>query len=210
MLDKNKFVLKEQTKMLSAKGVYDIIDADSNQPLGTAAPTKSGFMKTIMGLVLGKDNMSLTIEFRQKSDNALLFSVRRKGLLFKKVQALDAQGQVLGSYKAKKFSLSGGFHIYDKDGKHFAEIKGKMFKSDYKFLTPDGKEMGTVSKTWGGMAKELLTSAGTHVVVIAPAYATDTTAKKLVLGAAIAINTAFKKKGGKGGGGESEESGGDE
>jgi uncharacterized protein YxjI len=52
--------------------------------------------------------------------------VVRLGKMFKKDQVLGADGELVGRYKAKMFSLSGGFHVYDKAGKHIAEIKGKM------------------------------------------------------------------------------------
>jgi uncharacterized protein YxjI len=195
VLEKNKFIVKGQMKALSSKRAYEIADGDSGQTLGMATENV-GFLAMLLGMAMGKDNMSMTIEVRQQSDNALLFSVRRSGLFMKKIQALDAQGQVLGTYKAKMFSLSGGFHVYDKDVKHFCEIKGNMFKAEYKFVTPDGAtEMGSVSRTWGGLAKSLLTGTGTYGVQIAPAFADNTTAKILILGAAIAVDAMFKKKG---------------
>jgi uncharacterized protein YxjI len=209
MLDKNKFVVKAETKGLIAKRTFEILDGDGGQVLGLATE-KAGFLATVLGMAMGKDNMSMTVEVRQKPDNALVFIVRRSGLLFKKVQVLNGQGQVVGSYKAKKFSLSGGFHVYDKDGKHFADIKGKIFKAEYKFMTPDGAtEMGSVSRTWGGLAKALFTGGGTYGVQIEPRYAQDPTAKMLILGAAIAVDTMFKKQVEKSGGG-TVTSGGDE
>ena len=131
----------------------------------------------------------------------------RTGLLFKKDQVLDRHGQVVGRYKAKKFSLSGGFHVYDKDGKHLAEIQGKMLKSEYKFVTPDrSTEMGSVSRTWSGLAKSLFTGGDTYGVQIAPQFANDATAKTLILGATIAVESIFKKKASSAssGGGEEE------
>src|SRR5208283_4965852 len=126
MLDRNKFLVKGQTQVFSSKKTYEIADGDSGQTLGLATQ-KAGLMATLLGMALGKDNMPMTIEIRKKADDALVFSVRRKGFIFKKVQVLDGQGQVMGSYKAKMFSLSGGFHVYDQEGKHVADIKGKMF-----------------------------------------------------------------------------------
>ena len=214
MLNKNKFIVKAQSKLLSSKRTYEIADAESGQTVAAAAPT-SGFMAMLLGTLMGKDKQSVTIHVKQKSDNAVVFSVRRSGLIFKKVQVLDGDGKVIGSYKAKRFSMSGGFHVYDKTGKHFADIKGKMFKSDYKFMTPDGKnEIGSVSKTMGGlggMAKSLLTGSGSYGVQINPAYEDDETAKMLVLGAAIAVDALFTKHG-KGGKGEAagEAGGGDD
>jgi uncharacterized protein YxjI len=208
LADRRKFVVKAQTKMLSSKKTYEIVDADGGEVLALATP-KSGFLAMIFGLIRGKDKKSVTIEVRQKSGNALLFSVRRSGFLFTKIQALDGRGKVVGLYKAKRFSLSGGFHVYDKAGKHFAEIKGKMLKAEYKFVTPDGKEeMGSVSRTWGGMARELFKSAGTYGVEISPEYADDMKAKILILGASIAIDALFKKAGGKKGEEEGDDDGG--
>ena len=134
-------------------------------------------------------------------------------MLHQKVRVFDGEGKVAGTYKTKKFSRSGSFHIYDKDGKHFAEIKGRMFKDEYKFLAPDRTtEMGTVSKQWRGLAKELFAAGPAYGVEIAPAYAEDTRAKMLILGAALAIKGIFSQKAGKGGGkaeegGEEEEGG---
>ena len=102
---------------------------------------------------------------------------------------------MIGRYKAKMFSLSGGFNVYDKDAKHIAEIKGKMFKAEYQFVAPDKKtQMGSVSRTWSGLAKSIFTGGGTFVVQIDPKFATNATAKMLMLGATIALETIFKKK----------------
>ena len=189
LLDQNKFVVKSQGKMFSSKKTYEIVDGESGQTLGTAKDT-TGFIASLLG--------STTIEVRDSSDDKVLFSVGRTGLLLKKDQVLDSQGQVVGRYKAKMFSLSGGFHVYDKDGKHLAEIQGNMFKADYKFVTPDkSAEMGSVSKTWGGLAKSLLTGGGTYGVQIDPKFAKDNTAKTLILGATIAVESIFKKKAAK-------------
>ena len=199
LLDQNKFVVKSQGKAFSSKKSFEILDGESGQLLGTAKDT-TGFLAKLLG--------STTIEVRDASNNAPLFTVGRTGLLLKKDQVLNPQGEVVGRYKAKMFSLSGGFHVYDKDAKHLAEIQGKMLKSEYKFVTPDkSAEMGSVSRTWGGLAKSLLAGSDTYGVQIDPKFAKDPTAKMLILGATIAIESIFKKKAGKssggiGGGGE--------
>jgi uncharacterized protein YxjI len=124
-------------------------------------------------------------------------------------EVLDPEGQVVGRYKGKKFSLSGGYHVYGKEGKHVAEIKGKMLKAEYKFLTPDrSAEMGSVSRTWGGLAKSLGSGDDTYAVQIAPRCAEDPAAKMLILGAALAVESIYKKKGDKGSGGGGVSAGG--
>jgi uncharacterized protein YxjI len=197
MLEKNTFVVKEQAKMFSSRNTYDILD-ESGTALGVAEQKTGGFAK-IMGMLTGAPPTQ--IDFLEKPDNSLVFSVRRRGYLFPKVEVVDAQGKVIGLYKVKKFSLSGGFHVYDGAGKHIAEIRGKMLKSDYTFVAPDGKtEMGKVSKKWAGAMKELFTSADTYGVQIDPAFAEDPNVKMLILGAAVALDCLMSTRGGASGG----------
>jgi uncharacterized protein YxjI len=196
MLERNMFVVKEKAKLFSSRESYDIIDIDG-KVIGTAEQ-QTGTLAKLLGSFLGEP--PTRIEFREKPDDSLVFTVSRNGYVFKKVQVSDAQGTVLGTYKSKRFSLSGGFHVYDKAGKHVAEIRGKMLKAEYTFFAPDGKtEMGKVAKKWGGAMRELFTSADTYGVQIAPAFAEEPTTKMLILGAAVAIDCLFGGKGAKGG-----------
>lgn len=201
MLEQNTFVVKEKAKLLSSRASYEIFDEDG-KPIGTAEQ-KTSALAAIVGMVFGPP--STQIDFLEKPDDSLVFTVRRAGFPFKKVQVLDAQGTVIGTYKAKMFSISGGFHVYDKDGKHVAEIRGKLLKSDYTFFQPDGKtEMGKVSKKWAGAMKEMFSSADNYAVQIDPAFSEDPKVKMLILGAAVAIDALMSTKGGGSGGGESD------
>ena len=201
MLERNTFVVKQKAKMFSSRNSYEILD-ETGSVIGTAEQQTSGLAKMI-GMLTGEP--ATQIDFREKPDDSLVFTVKRSGLLFKKVQVLDAQGAAIGTYKAKKFSLSGGFHVYDGSGKHVAEIRGKLLKSDYTFFQPDGKtEMGKVSKKWAGAMKELFTSADTYAVQIEPAFGDDPKTKMLILGAAVAIDALMSTGGGASDGGESD------
>lgn len=201
MLERNTFVVKQKAKMFSSRNSYEILD-ETGAVIGTAEQQTSGLAKLI-GMIAGEP--ATQIEFREKPDDSLVFTVKRSGLVFKKVQVLDAQGAAIGTYKAKKFSLSGGFHVYDGSGKHVAEIRGKLLKSDYTFFQPDGKtEMGKVSKKWAGAMKEMFTSADTYAVQIEPAFGDDPKTKMLILGAAVAIDALMSTGGGASDGGESD------
>ena len=203
LLHHNKFVVKSQGKLFSSKKSVEIADPDTGQALGTAKDT-TGFLPGFFG--------STTLEVRDAANNAVAFTVKRSGWLLKKDEVLDPEGQVVGRYKGKRFRLSDGYHVYDKEGKHVAEIKGKMLKAEYKFLTPDrSAEMGSVSRTWGGLAKSLASGDDTYAVQVAPRCAEDEKAKMLILGAALAVESIFKKKkGGKGLGGSGGDGGGDD
>src|SRR5262249_44351300 len=123
----NKFVVKEQSKMFSTRKRYELLDGDTGKVIGTAEE-KAGWFATILGMAMGKDKTNITIEVRQKPNDALVFSICRRGFFFKKVLLLNNDGGVVGRYKTKLFSLKGGFHVYDQDGKHVIDIKGNWFK----------------------------------------------------------------------------------
>lgn len=200
MLEQTTFVVKQKAKLLSSRNSYEILD-DAGKVTGTAEQATSAMAKILSMVPVIGGEPATSIEFREKPDDSLVFTVRRRGLLIKKVEVVDAQGAVVGLYKAKKFSLSGGFHVYDGKGKHVAEIRGKLLKSDYTFVQPDGKtEMGKVSKKWAGAMKEMFTSADTYAVQVEPAFADDPTVKMLILGAAVAIDALMSTGGGASGG----------
>src|SRR5439155_14638793 len=114
-----------------------------------------------------------------------------------RLDVLDAQGERIGYFKSKFFTISGGFHVYDKDDHHFAEVKGKLFGWDYRFVTPDGKvEMGRVTKKLGamGILKELFTSADTFAVEVSPDLEDEPMAKMLILAATLAIDMIYKSE----------------
>ncbi|MBX9581375.1 MAG: hypothetical protein K2X87_13825 [Gemmataceae bacterium] len=197
MLDRNTFVVKERVKLISNTNTYDILDGESGEPVGTAEEN-IGPVVQLLRFFISKHIMPTRIEVREKPDDSLVFTIRRGAYIFKsRVEVHDAQGELLGYFKSKFFTISGGFHIYDKDDKHFAEIKGKWLGWDYRFLTPDGQvEMGRVSKKLGalGLVKELFTSADTYAVAINPELADEPLAKMLVLAAALAIDTIYKEE----------------
>lgn len=197
MLDRNAFAVKEHVKFVSNANTYDVLDAATGEHLGTAQENL-GIVKQLLRFVLPKQIMATVIEVREKPDDQLVFTIRRGPYLFRsRVEVRDANGELVGYYVSKFFTIGGGFHIYDKCDTHFAEIKGKWTGFDYRFLSPDGKvEMGRVSKklSLGSIVKDLFTSADTYAVEVSPELADEPMAKMLILAAALAIDTIYKEE----------------
>ena len=195
MLDANRFVVKERVKILSSTQTYDILDGDTKEPLGTAQE-KLGLLVQGLRWVMSKHLLPTRVEVREKPDDSLVFTIRRGFYLFRsRVEVHDSQGELVGYFKSKVFTISGGFHVYDKDDVHFAEVKGRLLGFDFRFLTPDHKlELGRVAKKWGGVAKELFTSADTYGVEVSKDLADQPMAKMLILAAAIAVDLIYKSE----------------
>ncbi len=201
MLSSDKFAVKEQVKFLKNHKTYDIFDPETKKQIGTAEEAISGIVKMLRWVVDAKF-MGTKIEVREFPDKALVFTISRGAYFFRsRVEVKDANGDLIGYFKSKLFSFSGGFHVYDKADKHFADIKGNFTGFKYRVLTPDHKvELGKVSKEWGGMMKELFTSADSYIVDVADDLKEQPIAKMLVLAACLATDMIFKseQKGGIG------------
>ena len=202
MLESRKFLVKEKVKILAAHATYDIYDADTREPIGVAEEEIS-FLTRVLRWFVSKQLMPARVEVREKPDDSLVFSVSRGFFLFRsRVEIHDAQGVLVGYLKSKLFSFSGGFHVFDAKDKPFAEVKGNLFGFKYRVLTPEGDfEMGKVSKEWGGIAKELFTSADSYLIEVNEDLDEQPLGKMLVLASALAVDMIFKseKKGGIGG-----------
>lgn len=198
MLESNTFAIIEHKKILSSVQSYDIKDGESGELVGTAVENIGGLTKALRW-VMSKHLLSTSVEVREKPDDALVFTIHRGAYLFRsRVEVRDAQGQLVGYFKSKFFTISGGFHVYDKDDKYFANVKGKMFGFNFKFLTEDGKvELGEVSKKLGGLAglaKEMFFSADNYFLKVNPELAEQPLAKMLLLAATLAVDIIYKSE----------------
>lgn len=198
VLECNTFAITEHKKILSSVQSYDIKNGETGDPVGTAVENISGLNK-VLRWVVSKQFLPTVVEVREKPDDALVFTISRGMYLFRsRVEVRDAQGQVIGYFKSKFLTISGGFHVYDKDGKYFANVKGRMFGFNFKFLTEDGKvELGEVSKKLGGLAglaKEMFFSADNYFLQVNPSLAEQPLAKMLLLAATLAVDIIYKSE----------------
>jgi uncharacterized protein YxjI len=72
-------------------------------------------------------------------------------------------------------------------------VKGDWKGWNFKFLTSAGREIGTVTKKWAGLGKELFTSADNYVISISDPSMAGPAASALLLAAGIAIDIVFKE-----------------
>ncbi|RPH47511.1 MAG: oxidoreductase [Planctomycetota bacterium] len=195
-LDLREFIVKEHVGVLKLADTFDIFDAQTQAKVGLAKETPGGLIHFLRFLI-NKQMLPNQVTVRQGDENGpVLFTIDKPFSFFRsKVVIHDASGQALGYFKSKFFSLGGGFWVHDMKDQTVAEIKGDWKGWNFKFLNPQGGEIGLVTKKWGGLAKELFTSADTYAVSIAEAGSEDRTTRILLIAAALAIDIVYKEKG---------------
>src|SRR5262245_13349418 len=166
MLELQRYLIKEHVAFRKVVDSYDIFDPDTQTKVGTARETVSGLVQ-FFRLFLHKNLMPTRIEVRETDENSLVFTIRRPVRFFRsQVDVLDADENLVGYFQSKVLSWTAGFWVYDKSGNQFAEVKGDWKAWNFRFLTPDGGELGVVTKKWAGLGKELFTSADNYLVSI--------------------------------------------
>lgn len=73
-------------------------------------------------------------------------------------------------------------------------MKGNWKGWDFKFLSKGGREIGTVTKKWAGLGKELFTSADNYIISLSDLGGASPAASALLLAAGLAIDVVFKEK----------------
>jgi uncharacterized protein YxjI len=187
------YLVKEKVALVKLTDTYDIFDPENGQQVGVAKEEQPTFVK-ILKLFINKKLMPTSVVAYQGQGESEVFRIRRGvGFLRTKVTVHDASGAVMGYFKSKVFSLGGGFLVYDGQDQQFAEVKGDWKGWNFKVVMTDGQTVGTVTKKWAGLGKELFTSADTYVIALEPSAPDDDTSKILLLAAGLAIDTVFKE-----------------
>jgi len=194
MFNLKTFLVKERVGVLKLVDVFDIYDPATGAQVGIAKENVSVGMK-LLRLVINKRLLPTVVEVSEREGEAVVLAIRRGfSLLRSHVTVTDGLGREIGRFKSKVFSLGGGFHVLDPMEQPVAEIKGDWKGWNFRFLTPDGSEIGRVTKKWAGLGKELFTSADNYVISLSEAHTIRADAMPLLLAAGLAIDTIYKEK----------------
>jgi uncharacterized protein YxjI len=195
MFERRSYAVKEHVGLLKLTDHYDSFDAESGSQLGFAREEISGFVK-FMRLLINKKLMPTMVVIRESEEGPPLLTLHRGfSLLRSKVVVSDGAGNELGYFQSKLISIGGGFYVYNKAGEQSAEVKGDWKSWNFRFLSADGRELGVVSRKWGGMLKEMFTSADNYHIQLADDVPTGGALAALLLAAGLAIDIVFKETG---------------
>ena len=198
-LDLDHFVVREQVGLLKLADTFEVLDPATQQPVAVARE-KPGAWIHLLRFILNKQMLPTRIVVREAGDpeeGRLLFHLRRGfNLVRSTVTVYDDQDVPIGYFRSrfKLFSLGGGFRVFDMDDREVARLDGDWKGWNFQFKGPNGEEIGVVTRQWGGLAKELFTSADTYRVSLTGAKGAPPTAKILLLAAALAIDIVFKEE----------------
>lgn len=191
MLSLRQFVVKERVALVKLTDTYDIFNPETGAQVGQAVEQIHPLLATLR-LVVNKQLLPTKVEVRD-AQGQLVFSITRGMTFFRsRVGVCGPDGEEFGYFKSKLFSLGGAFDVYDTQDQLIAQVKGDWKGWNFRFLGADGQPIGTVTKKWGGLGKELFTSADTYMIAIEDPQASQAEAL-LLLAAGLAIDIVYKE-----------------
>jgi uncharacterized protein YxjI len=194
MLNRTNYLIKERVGFFKLTDRYDVYAPEDGRLIGFAQE-KVGWFNHLMRLLVHKQMLPTLVEIREREDAAPLITIQRGiTLLRAKVQVMDQTGKPIGYLRSKLFSLGGGFYVYDMSDRQVAEVKGDWKGWNFQMLDAGGKELGTVTKKWAGIGRELFTSADNYMIALNDTTQANPALAALLLTAGLAIDIVFKEK----------------
>lgn len=192
-LNKNLFFVKEHVKIFKASNSFDIFDPETKEQILQCTEENLGIFTKMFRFTGYKRNTPFNMHVKDMSGNTL-FSVQRGISLFlSTVQVLDSNSMLVGSFKQKFFSIGGKFEVLDASDRPLCMLRGKWTSWEFKFVSNDGKDFAAVTKKWGGLGKELFTSADNYVLEISSQVPVDHPLRVLILAAVMCIDLVLKE-----------------
>ena len=193
LIDHKVWFIKEKVDFLKLAGEYGIYVPETNQQIGVAKEEPGGLVK-FLRLLINKLLLPNKINVYDTYDQSIAFTIQKPFSLFSsKVSVTTGSGKYLGYFQSKVFTIGGGFRVYDPAGRQVAEIKGDWKGWNFKFLNEAGQEMGTITKKWAGIGKELFTTADNYIIALNETQTFEPKQVILLLAAGLAVDIVYKE-----------------
>ena len=178
--------------MFKAANNFDIHDPDNDRIVMECREERLGFITKLLRFTDYKRMTPFDVQIRTPDGRQVVRVKRGISFFLSKVQVLDENDQVIGGFKQKLFSIGGAFNVLDANGQVVCALKGKWTGWDFRFMAAE-KELAHVTKKWGGLGKELFTSADNYILSISPDVPPAHPVRKLILAAVMCIDMVLKE-----------------
>lgn len=186
----NTFVVNQ--KVLTIANTYSVQDQDGNKIGAIKEDLKLSRM--VLGKILSKKMMPFSLNILDSSDNVIASVHKDFAVLSPTITLQDSNGKTLAVIKKRFNLLKHEYEILDPKDNHLASITGNYIEWSFKVKDNSGTELGSISKKFGGMLKELFTDADKYIVKINPELQDEILRMIVVISAAVVDKIYYEKK----------------
>ena len=192
ILNENLFFVKEHTGMFKAANNFDIFDPNTQKLVMNCREDNLGFFTKILRFTDYKRMTPFHIVISTPDGKKVLEIKRGVSIFLSNVEVFDENGQIVGRFKQKFWSIGGAFSVLDANNQPLCDLKGKWTGWDFKFLAGT-QELASVTKKWAGLGKELFTTADNYILQITDKVPADNQLRLLILAAVMCIDMVLKE-----------------
>ena len=191
-LRNNLFFIKEHVGIFKAANNYDIFDPHSQQKILECREPDLGFFSKLLRFTDYKRFTPFNVVVSTPEGHKVLSIRRGVSIFLSKVEVLDENDRLVGSFKQKLFSIGGKFDVLDAQEEVVCTLRGKWTSWDFRFVQ-GSSELAAVSKKWAGLGKELFTSADNYMLAIDPGVPASDARRLLIMAAVMCIDMVLKE-----------------
>jgi uncharacterized protein YxjI len=193
-LNRNLYLVKEHAGLFKAANNFDIYDPQTNEQILQCREDRLGIFTKLLRFTDYKRMTPFDIEVRTPSGQPVLHVRRGISLFLSKVDVHDGDenGQRIGGFKQKLFSIGGAFSVLDSHDQPVCQLKGKWTGWDFRFMAGN-QELAHVTKKWAGIGKEMFTSADNYILSISEHVPPNSQIRQLILAAVLCIDMVLKE-----------------
>lgn len=191
-LRNNLFFIKEHVGIFKAANNYDIFDPQSRQKILECREPNLGFFSKLLRFTDYKRYTPFDVVVSTPEGQKVLSVKRGVSIFLSKVQVLDGNDRLVGSFKQRLFSIGGKFDLLDAQEQVACTLKGKWTSWDFRFVQGN-TELAAVSKKWAGLGKELFTTADNYMLSIDPGVPANDSRRLLIVAAVMCIDMVLKE-----------------
>ncbi|MBR4267522.1 MAG: hypothetical protein IKQ46_15890 [Bacteroidales bacterium] len=185
-----KEVLVVNQKFTVLNNEYQILAEDGSE-IGFVKENTS-VLYTVLKLFLSNKMLPWSMQILDSQKNVLV--TLSKGLTFwmPKISITNSQGVEIATIK-RKFGLKPKFEVLNTTGNVVASVIGDFIAWDFVVYDAQDKEIGKISKKFGGVLKELFTDSDKYMVNINNSLS-DKTLRAAVIAASCVIDKVLKER----------------
>ncbi|MFB1026588.1 MAG: phospholipid scramblase-related protein [Flavobacteriaceae bacterium] len=192
LLKTNLFFVKEHLGLFKASSNYDIYDPESKQLLFQCREIDLNIVSKLLRFTGFKRCTPFDIQITTENSERVLKLKKGISLFLSRVSVYDENEKKVGYLKQRLFPLGNNFDVFDVNDTLICSLNGSLFAWDFKFVR-NQEAIGTVTKKWAGIGKELFTTADNYILEINSSVAKDDLARLMMVASVLCIDMVIKE-----------------
>jgi uncharacterized protein YxjI len=192
LLDRDRWVFHQKTKLIEMNAEFEILDEDGNQ-IGMVRQEGQSQLKKVARLVSSLDQFMTHTLGVFDADGSKVVELTRPRKVFKStVLVKDATGADIGRIVQKNMVGKIRFALQDGAGSELGSLNGENWRAwNFSIKDAAGQEVARITKTWEGLLRTAFTTADHYLLEVngdlSPAL------RPIVLASAAGVDLALKQ-----------------